>query len=287
MAPHLTEGRAARLERSCGSAGGDWIRIAPAIPGLERVEARFLGHGFDPHRHDTYTVGYTVEGVQSFRYLGTARHSLPGQVFVLHPDELHDGRAGTVDGFRYRGAYVDPAAISAALAEAGHALPFVAGAVSSDPRIAAALLPALDDLDAELGELQRDQILASLADALAANDPSIVRRGRVAKHWRAVNQARALLDANIRGGVTSVALETATGLDRYAIARQFRACLGVSPYRYLTLRRLDRARSLIRKGAPLADTALASGFADQSHLTRQFKKAYGVTPGRWAALVQR
>jgi AraC-like DNA-binding protein len=287
MARHLTEGTAARLERSCGPADGDWIRIAPAIPGLERAEARFRGHGFDPHRHDTYTVGYTVEGVQSFRYRGTARHSLPGQVFVLHPDELHDGRAGTADGFRYRGAYVDPAAISAALEDTGHALPFVGAAVSSDPRLAAALLPALDDLDAGFDELQRDQILAGLADALAASDPSITRRSRTTKHWRAVNHARALLDANIRGGVASAALEVATGLDRYAIARQFRACLGVSPYRYLTLRRLDRARSLIRQETPLADVAIASGFADQSHLTRQFKKAYGVTPGRWAALVQR
>jgi AraC-like DNA-binding protein len=84
--------------------------------------------------------------------------------------------------------------------------------------------------------------------------------------------------------VGSAALEAVTGLTRYALARHFRACLGTSPYRYLILRRLDRARSLLRQGTPLVDAALSRGFADQSHMTRHFKKAYGLSPGRWAAI---
>lgn len=281
----MNAGATARLERSCGSAAGDWIRVGPSGPGLERVEARFAGRGFDPHRHDTYTIGFTLEGVQTFRYRAETRHCLPGQIFVLHPDELHDGYAGTARGFRYRGAYVDPAAIGAAMAGPSRALPF-APAVSTDPRIAAALRPAFEDLDRPLDELQQDQILAALADALAACDPSAAPRRVSARHRRAVARARDLLDASIRGGIASRALEDATGLDRYAIARHFRACLGVSPHRYLTLRRLDRAKSLVRGGASIADTAIACGFADQAHLTRQFKSAFGITPGRWAALVR-
>ena len=84
--------------------------------------------------------------------------------------------------------------------------------------------------------------------------------------------------------MTSAALEAVTGMTRYALARHFRACLGTSPYRYLVMRRLDRARALIRNGAPLADAALRCGFADQSHMTRQFKQAYGLSPGRFVAL---
>ena len=82
-------------------------------------------------------------------------------------------------------------------------------------------------------------------------------------------------------------LEAVTGLARYALARHFRACLGTSPYRYLVMRRLDRARALIASGSPLCDAALAAGFADQSHLTRHFKRAYGLAPGRWRALAER
>jgi AraC-like DNA-binding protein len=85
--------------------------------------------------------------------------------------------------------------------------------------------------------------------------------------------------------VRSCELEAVTGVGRYALARHFRACFGTSPYRYLVMRRLDRARALIVGGAPLSEAAIAAGFADQSHLNRHFKRAYGLAPGRWAVLV--
>jgi len=162
-------------------------------------------------------------------------------------------------------------------------LPFVGDAVSDDARLATAIVPALADLDAPPDELQRDRIVQGLADALAAVDRS-GRRPLPACNRDAVGRARDLLEAGVATGVTSAELEAATGLSRYEIARQFRACLGTSPHRYLVLRRLDRARTLIRAGAALADAAAASGFADQSHMTRQFRRAYGLSPGRWAAL---
>jgi AraC-like DNA-binding protein len=159
-------------------------------------------------------------------------------------------------------------------------------AVSSNRSLAAAIMPALDDLDLLLEDLHRAQIILGLADALALADPSAAPRKPSSRHWSAVGRARDLLDANVPKGVSSAELEAVTGLTRYAVARHFRACLGTSPYRYLTMRRLDRVRSLIRRGAPLADAALSSGFADQSHMTRHFKKAYGISPGRWALLAK-
>lgn len=275
----MDPGTPARLERSW-----DWMRVAPACGGVERVEAFFTGHGFDPHRHDTYAVGFTMRGVQAFRYRGAATCSVPGQVFVLHPDEVHDGRAGTAEGFRYRILYVEPALVAEALAGGRRSLPFVRDAVSENARLRAAILPALTDLDGPLDELQRDDIMQRLADALAAADPD-GGRAPSARHRAAVAQARGLLDAGVEGGVTSAELEAATGLSRYDVARHFRACLGTSPHRYLVQRRLDRARALIRAGTPLAEAAAASGFADQSHMTRQFRRAYGLPPGRWAAMV--
>jgi AraC-like DNA-binding protein len=270
-----------RLERSCRR--GDWIRSGPPCLGLERVEARFAGGAFAPHRHDTYAIGITLQGVQAFDYRGVARHSTAGQVFVLHPDELHDGRAGSEAGFLYRILYVEPGLIGAALG--GCTLPFVGQVVSDDRRLLGAIAPALADLDLALEDLQRDQIVAGLAQALADADRSVPRR-RFAVDRRAVVRARDYLAAGFERPVRSSELEAATGLGRYALARQFRACFGTSPYRYLVMRRLDRARALIAAGTPLSEAALAAGFADQSHLTRHFKRTSGLAPGRWAVLAR-
>lgn len=258
------------------------MTIAPAAPGFERLEAYFSGHGFDPHRHDTFAMGVTVCGVQSFRYRGEMRRSLPGQVFVLHPDEVHDGRAGTREGFGYRTLYLEPRLIRAALDDRFESLPFLPGAVSDDPRLKAAVRAAFEEFATPPDQLHLDEMIAEIADALAAN-AGTVRVGVTAVDRRAAEIAREFIESSLQIGVRSAQLERVTGLSRFAVARHFRACFATSPYRYLVFRRLDRARRLILGGETLAAAAAASGFADQSHMTRHFRRAYGLSPGRWAA----
>jgi len=233
-----------------------------------------------------YALGLTIGDVQGFRYRGASEHSVPGHVFVLHPDEVHDGRAGTSAGLRYKALYIEPRLIQDALGEGASPLPLVREAVSRNGLLAAAIMPALENLDLPIEDLQRDQIALELAHALAAVDASVTRKAFSVHHRRAVNSAREYLDGHFRTAVTSLELEAATGMTRYAIARHFRACLGTSPYRYLLIRRLDRVRARIRDGVPLVDAALQSGFADQSHMTRHFRKTYGLSPGRWAAIAR-
>ena len=269
------------LERSCEGGNASWLRAAPPAPGLERIEAYFRGQAYAPHRHDTYAIGYTMTGVQCFDYGGSARHSLPGNVVALHPDERHDGRAGADTGFRYRMLYIEPAMLIEALG--GGSIPFVRGGVSDDRRLRAAVIAALADFTDPLDELRQSEIVASLADALtAAAGAYAARCGAV--DAAAVARARAFLRSPGAPPPGNAALERVSGLDRWSLARQFRAAYGTSPYRYFAMRRLDRARALIGAGAALAEAALAAGFADQSHMTRQFKRAYGLPPGRWAAL---
>lgn len=265
------------------------MTFAPAAPGIERLEARFTGHAYDDHRHDTYALGLTLTGVQSFDYRGARRDSAAGQVMVLHPDEAHNGRAGVEGGFCYRMIYVAPHLIAAALAGRARYLPFIRDAVSREPRLVAALRLALDDIDRPLEGLAADNITAALAEALLANDPGAATsaRGRPLKAaYREADLARQFLDAHSARNVTSEALEEVSGLDRFTLTRQFRAIFGTSPYNYLVMRRLDHARRLMAAGQELTDAALGAGFADQSHFTRQFKRTYGLTPGRWRTITR-
>ncbi len=250
------------------------------------MEAYFTGHAFDAHRHDTYAIGLTQTGVQRFDYRGQKQDSTAGQVIVLHPDESHNGRAGADGGFRYRMLYIAPSLIRDVLGERANALPFVAAPVADNADLADALAVAFDEIDREMEGLEADQVLVSIADALLVLDPSAARTTGTSADAAGVDRARDFLDGHYDEVVASDALERVAGIDRYSLARQFRRRLGTSPYRYLTMRRLDRARADILDGVPLAEAAGAAGFADQAHMTRQFKRAYGLSPGRWRALVR-
>ncbi|TJW13955.1 MAG: AraC family transcriptional regulator [Mesorhizobium sp.] len=272
------------LGRLCVDAAENCIVPAPGAAGMERIEARFHGNAFDLHRHDTYAIGVTLHGVQSFRYRGATHHSLPGQVIVLHPDELHDGGAGTEEGLRYRMLYLEPSLMLDCLG--GASLPFVSDAVVSDRVFCATLLSALGPLDQELDELFVVDFITQLTQSLARH------AGRPAKPvaktaWRAASLARDYLEENFARTVRSNELEAITGLDRYALSRHFRATFSTSPHRFLLMRRLQRARRMIEANEPLAQIAIAAGFSDQSHFIRHFKKAFGVTPGRWSTLTRR
>src|SRR5215510_11851466 len=121
----------------------DFLRQDEPSPGFRRLAAHFDGHAYDPHRHDCYAVGVTLDGVQEFRYRGALCASSAGQTMVLHPDEAHDGHAGIEDGFTYHMLYVDPALICDALG--GAAPPFVREAVAKDPELAAIIAEAFED----------------------------------------------------------------------------------------------------------------------------------------------
>ncbi len=175
--------------------------------------------------------------------------------------------------------YIAPYLISEALES--RALPFIRDAVTRESALHRAICAALDAFDAPIEDLRFDDLVTRLADALAAHDPAPRRVD--AKAECAVRIAREYLD-EASELPSSETLKRLTGLSRFELARQFRKCLGTSPHRYATMRRLERARQLIATDASLADAAAACGFADQSHMTRQFKQAYGVAPGQWRAL---
>jgi AraC-like DNA-binding protein len=284
MARTLPVGETGRLERSCGRARPDSVRSRDLRDGVHALQAWFGGRGYEPHRHDVYTIGLTDVGLQAFDYRGAARLSRPGQVVVLHPDEVHDGRAATRDGFGYRAIYLAPARIAEAaraLRRHAGALPFVREPVIASARLARTIEAAFAD-DPE--PLAVDDLVVRVTAALLDADPSYGSAPTLHVDGRAVARARQFLETETTRVVRSAELAAVSGLSRYELARQFRAALGTSPYRYSLMRRLDRARELLRRRQPPAEVALAAGFADQAHLTRMFKAALGLTPARYRGL---
>jgi len=244
---------------------------------IDRFEACLSGTIYAPHRHDTYTIGITLNGVQSFDFRGKTRHSLPGQMVVLHPDELHDGRAGTDAAFRYRAINIAPETIQGILG--GKVLPFVKNGISTDKRLRKAIDQLLSDYTRALDWLEYHDALYDLAIALEAI--SGAAQGRKIVNYAAANTARVYLNDNLQRNVSLEELEQVTRYDRWQLSRDFRLAFGTSPYRYMIMRKLNKARFLILSGDTFAAAAAECCFSDQSHFTRHFRKAYGLTPKVW------
>lgn len=273
------------LVRSCSGVTTDWLRSTAPEHGVELLEAWFQGLAYQKHRHDTYAICLTTSGVQAFTYRGAAEVSRPGQIVVLHPDEIHDGYAATEAGFGYRQLYIEPALIFDAvqvLRGPGCSLPFVRAPVVMNPTLADAVTGAFEN---GREPLALDSLVVHVAEGLLEADSS--RKPVLIPRYldlAALRRARAFLDAEKTRVVRSAEVEAVTGLTRYDLARQFRLMCGTSPYRYMLMRRLEFAREQIARSRPLSEVALEAGFADQAHFSRKFKATFGITPAQYRAL---
>src|SRR6059058_499345 len=198
---------ASRLERSCGRPP-DSIRFGPTAHGIERAEVYLSTHFFEPHRHDTYAIGITAAGVQTFHYRGSGRVCLPGQLHVLHPDEVHDGAAGTDEGFGYRILYIATELVRDALV--GQALPFVADPVQKMTPVVSPIASVLADIDEPIDEIRGAEIAAAVADSLV----SLSNRANhtiSTTNIKAVELVRDFLTAHAREQTPASVLENIAG----------------------------------------------------------------------------
>lgn len=267
----------------------DWLDFArDARSGTEAVRAQFHAHAYDPHFHDQVLVGVTEQGVQQFRCRRETHRSTPGRLIFMEPGETHDGEATAADGFTYAMLYFDPAWLrqSASLyanRETGETVFYFPRTLDDDAPLAQAVRMARRQIaspDSRMAcDAALDQVVALLAQRFAgatADKPD--HAPRVAR------LARAAMDAGFDGDLGLEDLALAAGTDRFRLTRAFSAAYGLAPHAYLVQRRLNRARVLLSRGETPAAVAAATGFADQSHLGRWFRRAFGMTPAAYRRL---
>jgi AraC family transcriptional regulator len=89
-----------------------------------------------------------------------------------------------------------------------------------------------------------------------------------------------MMNANQGARVSLLDIASELGLSQWHFSRQFRKTTGQSPYQFLLRSRVDRARRLLEHGCGISEAAATTGFTDQSHMHRHFKRILGTTPGR-------
>lgn len=247
----------------------------PQLAGVHEVlHAAFVEHAYPPHTHDEWTLLLLDAGEVAYALDGAPRRAPAGTVSLLPPDVAHDGRSAHAGGFRKRVVYLDRDWLPEGLAGASVDRPMIPGLTGAARALDAALLHPGDELAAETA-------LARIRERVVGH----LRRVPTPTSAPSPSAARALRDLLDERTVRGVALADAArliGTPPAALARAFVRAYGITPHRYLTGRRVDRARHLLTDGYPPAAAAAASGFFDQAHLTRHFSRVLGVTPAAYA-----
>jgi AraC-like DNA-binding protein len=254
----------------------------PSFADLGLLAARFTRHRYALHTHPTYVVALITDGAERIRIGRRAVVAPAGRVAVVNPEEWHDGAAGGDQGWAYRTCYPSVALLQGLAAELGQrGAPLFAPAVIDDPVLARALAAAhaasrgADAVHAEtsmLAALRR--LILRHADNAGRAEPEAASGAR-----RRVALYEAVIAAHLAARLDLQRLAQAAGVTRFQVIRDFRAVAGLTPSRVIRDRRLRHAGALIAQGGSLAEAASASGFADQSHLSRSFRAAHGITPG--------
>ncbi|WP_433525022.1 AraC family transcriptional regulator [Nocardia pseudovaccinii] len=252
---------------------------------VEVMHAHFERHVYDLHSHETYSFGLTEFGAQTFDCRGATRTSAAGMVMAFNPDEPHDGHSTTELGFTYWIAHIGSELITDLLSDrAGRAtgLPLFADPVLRDPVLSSALHRLCASLIGPATELAADEALAASVAALVQRGTRTPTRTAVVPAGSAADIARrvrAVLHDRYLDPISMDDLAEAAECSRFALYRAFRTNYGLAPSDYQRLLRLRTARRLIAAGRPISQAAIDAGFADQAHLTRWFRRCYGITPG--------
>ena len=269
------------------NGGGDRTRFwqVPNLGDLEVLHATYRRHAFERHAHEGYATGIIGRGAGSFRYRGATWAVPAGSLTALDAGEAHTGRVISEEGWGYRILYPSKALLENIAEEAfgwrsGLRFP---EPVFRDAPLAASMDRLHRSLDEPAPALERESLLLSAYAGLLARHAE--RRPTPERpaggEPRAVSRAREYLEECFAADVSLRELAGVVGLSRYHLIRVFRENVGLPPHAYLTQVRLRRARELLAAGEPIAAVAQGVGFADQSHLTRRFKGAFGITPGQF------
>jgi AraC family transcriptional regulator len=260
-----------------------------------RIGARMdLGHGqgvaFWSNHHDRvryenpglHTISLYLEGGQETRRLDLGVQGRPGGLCVMPRGGASDWQIG--GRFRFVHLYLDDDRLRHFMATtldrepATLALPDLA--FHDDPALAglmgglAAAVTGGEPLAARIAMNEiRHHLLTTPLYGARAGRPLRGGLGRAASR-----RVTAFLHDHLDQTIRLADLAALAGLSEFHFQRMFRVSHGLSPHRYLEALRTARAEALIAAGEPLAQVAIACGYANQSHLTRAFRKATGLTP---------
>jgi AraC-like DNA-binding protein/quercetin dioxygenase-like cupin family protein len=262
-------------------------RRVEAFGGVDVVHATYVRHSFPPHFHETFAIGVMTRGTCALACRGSTFILRAGHIVAIAPGEVHTGQQVGDGGWSYRVMYPNRDIVAAAFPDAGPLLGLgFDSPVFEDPMLAGAIGNVCVTLERSDCPLEQESALLQVLTPLVQRHGLQPHNRPTRRHVPGATAARDYLHAHCTEPVTLTTLAGVAGLSCFYFIRVFRSMFGVTPHAYLAMLRLERARQLLRTSSSIAQVAAAVGFSDQSHLTRFFRRVYGMTPGVYAKAVR-
>jgi AraC-like DNA-binding protein len=263
----------------------------PKLNDLELLHGKNLTQSFPLHTHEQYAIGVIEQGALGYFYRGKNIVASQGDINLCIPGEAHTGQPAIPTGWSYRMFYLHPELlqnVACEVTDRTSELPFFQSGVIANDALAQQLRQLhmqMENVDSPLLE-QETALLEVLARLIQQYADHSLQKCQFGQEPRAVRLLKQYLEDHYAADVSLGRLSEVTQLNRYYLIHIFCEAVGIPPHAYLRQVRIKHAKRMLASGQALADVALATGFTDQSHLTRWFKRLWGITPGQYRNGVQ-
>lgn len=254
----------------------------PPLPGIKALSCS-SDFVFDNHIHSGHVLWLNSEGGEKFKVLGTTSVLQPGSISIIEPGVVHSNHPLAKSKRHLRSLYLENdfflylEKLLTGSSSQKYTLPTKVLKNSSHWQDALGLHEAIITGKSRLFIEELCISLFTQISDLHFGSPAT--NGSTTKGDNRIYTIIDYMRAHIGEEISLKTLAEIARCTSYHIIRLFKETVGMSPHAYLLQLRLEKAQKLIDEGKTITDAALEAGFSDQSHLTRRFKKRFGITPG--------
>ena len=234
---------------------------------------------FPNHFHEYYVLGFVASGRRSLTCKNRDYTINAGDLLLFNPLENHTCEQVDDKALDWRCLNIEKDVMRRTTAEiiGRDYLPVFTSTVVSQSDTVPVLRDLHDMIMKEVKDFNKEENFYFFIEQLITDYTEPVAE-TLTQTSGEIQAACDYMEDNYTETITLDDLSKVSGLNKYTLLRNFTKQRGITPYQYLSTIRIGKAKKLLGAGVSPIETALQSGFTDQSHFTRFFKNFIGLTP---------